>query len=278
VRRIHGWLALVVLAAFMTLPVLVAAQADQASDVEARFSMAEAVASPFEAHQLLLDFVPGAVAPLHEHGGPGYITMLQGELTLVADGDERVYREGNSFIEVSDSLYEGWNDTDDVASLMVTYLVPEGHDVTTYAATGSTRSGPAPQPVTQSVFPVVDPLEEYEIVHHVLNLDAGQWVSIHDERGRTYVTVVRGTMTAEDTDGNQSTYAAGDTLSASEGPGPRFGNTGSEPLLIAATQLVPEGSESLWQRSREISVIILAGALGLAGGAILLRRRERSAA
>ena len=257
------------------LPALAAAQQ---GDVEAHFDETVPVEAPMEAHQIVLDFVPGTVAALHRHGGPGYITMLQGELTLRADDEEHVYRAGDSFVEVPESLYEAWNGTDEVANLIVTYIVPEGHDVTSYVQSDSGRTGPAPQPVVQSVFPIADPPDDYQVTHMILNLDPEEWISIHDERGRSLITVVSGEMTAEAADGTQTTYQTGDTLSEGEGPGHRLGNTGTEPVTVAATLLVPEGADAVWTRSRQISALVAAGAVGLAGGAFMLQRRARKAA
>lgn len=273
-NRLRNLTIAVVLGLLLVLPAAVAAQ----TEIEERFETTVPVDAPFELHQLVLDFVPGTVAPLHRHGGPGYITMLEGELTLLTDGDENVYRAGESFVEVPESLYEGWNATDNLASLIVTYIVPEGHDVTTYVDSDSTRSGPAPQPVTQATFTEDDPPAGYQVVHYVMELVPEEWVSFHDERGRTYITVIEGALTIEDADGARTTLQPSDTLTEGEGPGHRLGNTGDEPVWLAATLLVPEEAESFWRRSRQVGVIIAAGALGLAGGAILLRRRERSAA
>jgi quercetin dioxygenase-like cupin family protein len=272
-KRGIGIVALGVLAIMFAIPALTAAQ----EHVEARFDRTVPVDAPYEAHQLVLDFVPGTVAPLHRHGGPGYITMLQGELTLQTDGDEQVYAEGDSFIEVPESLYEGWNDTDQIASLIVTYIVPEGHDVTRFVDSDSSRSGPAPQPVTQALFPVEDPIDDYQVVHMMLNLEPDEWVSIHDERGRSFITVVDGVMTAEGTDGSMATLQQGDTLSEGEGPGHRLGNTGSEPVTVAVTLLVPDGADGTWTRPRQIGALVAAGAFGMAGGAYMLRRRNQAA-
>lgn len=274
-RRLASVVTLGVLAVLFMLPALTAAQQ---GDVEARFDETVEVEAPFEAHQIVLDFVPGTVAALHQHGGPGYITMLQGELTLMADDEEHVYQAGDSFIEVPESLYEGWNGTDELANLIVTYIVPEGHDVTTYVQSDSGRTGPAPQPVVQSLFPVADPPDDYQVVHMILDLAPDEWATIHDERGRTLITVVNGEMTAEATDGTQTAYQTGDTLTEGEGPGHRLGNTGTEPVTVAATLLVPDGAEAVWTRSRQVGALAVAGAIGLAGGAFMMQRRGRKAA
>jgi quercetin dioxygenase-like cupin family protein len=51
---------------------------------------------------LVLEFPPGAGVPMHHHGGNGYITMLDGELMLTANGVTTTYHAGDSFVEYPD--------------------------------------------------------------------------------------------------------------------------------------------------------------------------------
>lgn len=267
--------------AFLLVPGVVAAHAGVYDDVEARFPVGDSVSVPFELHQLVLHFAPGAVAALHRHGGPGYITMLEGELTLIADGERHAYRAGDSFVEVPEGVYEGWNGTDEYASLIVTYIVPEGHDVTTYiqGQASAAPDGPAPETVIHSVFLVQDAPNPYQVIHYIEVYEPDEWSTLHDERGLSFVTVVDGRLTARDGQGGEMVHQSGGTLRQTAGPGSTLGNSGSGQVTVAATLLVPASESSeIWSRPRQIGLLAAAGALGIAFGALMLRRSGSVAA
>lgn len=272
---------IVVLAALLVLglmPGLVSGQessGDPTIVAEARFAAEDPPSAPLEAHQLVLDFAPGAVAALHQHGGPGFITMLTGELSLVADGEEHTYRAGDDFIEVPASLYEGTNLTNEPASLMVTYLVPAGHPVTTYVNAGSaTQSAPPPQVVTQALFEVAEPPADYEVVHQVLDYAPDTWALPAENDGDTFITVVQGELTARDEDDSETVYAPGSTRVEALAISYERGNTGDEAVRIVTTTLVPVEDATLWGRFGQIGTIAMVACVGLVAGGFMLRRRR----
>lgn len=275
IRSAAGIVVVVVVLFMVQAGAVVAQTADVVMDGEAVFATDDAVQVPFDAHQIVLNFVPGANAALHQHGGPGYITMLSGELLLDADGDERVYKAGDSFVEVPESLYEGWNMTDEPASLIVTYLVPKGHDVTTYIQADGSRvqQAPPPEPLAQSVFNITSAPEHYQVVHQVPSLAPDESMTVRDERGQTYITVVSGELTAAD----GTVYGPGDTLVEAGDEGQSLTNAGSEPVVFAVTLLLPADADEGWSRYGGVAIIVAAGGIGIAGGGLLLRRRKVAA-
>jgi quercetin dioxygenase-like cupin family protein len=223
----------------------------------------------------VLEFAPGAVAALHQHGGPGFITMLTGELSLVADGEKHTYRAGDDFIEVPVSLYEGTNLTDEPASLMVTYLVPVGHPVTTYMNAGSsTPSAPPPRVVTQSLFEIAEPPADYEVVHQVLDYAPDTWATPADNDGDTFIPVVQGELTARDEGDIETAYATGSTRVEAPDVSYERGNAGDEIARIVTTTLVPVEDEALWSRFGQIGTLAMAACVGLVAGGFMLRRRR----
>jgi quercetin dioxygenase-like cupin family protein len=270
--------AVVALLALGLMPGIVAGHENSAGPTvvaEASFAVDDPPSAPLEAHQLVLEFAPGAVAVLHHHGGPGFITMLTGELSLVADGEEHTYRAGDDFIEVPVSLYEGTNLTDAPARLMVTYLVPSGHPVTTYANAGSTtQSTPPPQVVTQAVFEIAEPPVEYEVVHQLLDYAPGSWALAPENEGDTFITVVQGELVARDEAGAETVYAPGATRTEEQGVAVERGSTGGEVVRIVTTTLVPAVDETLWSRFGQIGTITMAACVGLVAGGFMLRRRR----
>src|SRR4051812_9793858 len=84
------WLAVIMLA--LTVAVLppsgpsvtlaAPALAQPATSFEAWFDVAQPPTAPFELVQMVVDFPAGARVGRHTHGGPGYVTMLEHELTM----------------------------------------------------------------------------------------------------------------------------------------------------------------------------------------------------
>lgn len=89
--------------------------------------------SAFEVIQQVIDLVPGAQSPVHMHGGPELVLVLEGEVTLVLeeDGSETVYGAGETFSLPADTFLQVRNNSDQNATLIVTFLLPEGATLTT---------------------------------------------------------------------------------------------------------------------------------------------------
>lgn len=80
----------------------------------------------FNAMMLRVDFPPGAVFPLHSHGGPVIAMVTEGEITLTQNGKSQVYKAGQGFNEVMGQIHEARNRGTAQASVVVTYLLPKG--------------------------------------------------------------------------------------------------------------------------------------------------------
>ncbi len=53
----------------------------------------------FTEFQRVVDFPPGAATSVHVHGGPRFVMVLGGEMTLRINGTEQVYKAGQAFLE-----------------------------------------------------------------------------------------------------------------------------------------------------------------------------------
>jgi quercetin dioxygenase-like cupin family protein len=81
--------------------------------------------------QQVLVFAPGAQTAKHHHGGPGVITVLQGEVTLNRDGAETTYKMGDSFTETPGQTLQAFNRGSTQLIVAATYLLPDGAQLTT---------------------------------------------------------------------------------------------------------------------------------------------------
>jgi uncharacterized OsmC-like protein/quercetin dioxygenase-like cupin family protein len=112
--------------------------------------VAQEVTVPVEMVQLILDFAPGAWTPLHSHGGPMIVTILEGEMTVISDqenGEETVYGPGEFWIETPGDTHVAGNNSDENARVAVLVLLPEGASLTTVVegeASGELPPGPTP--------------------------------------------------------------------------------------------------------------------------------------
>jgi quercetin dioxygenase-like cupin family protein len=81
--------------------------------------------------QLFQEFAPGAWTAKHKHGGKGFITVLEGELTLRSGGTEKTYKAGETFIEEAGQTIEGGNNGTVTARNVAGFLLPQGAVLTT---------------------------------------------------------------------------------------------------------------------------------------------------
>lgn len=85
----------------------------------------------FSVVQFMMNFAPGAATPVHTHGGEGYVTVLEGEITFRAGTTERTYKAGETFTERVNEVVQARNVGQVPASVVVTYLLPKGATLTT---------------------------------------------------------------------------------------------------------------------------------------------------
>jgi quercetin dioxygenase-like cupin family protein len=81
--------------------------------------------------QQVLDFAPGAQTPKHRDGGPGVITVIQGQVTLSTDGVEKTYNVGDSFSETPGQTLQAFNRGSTELIVVATFVLPDGAQLTT---------------------------------------------------------------------------------------------------------------------------------------------------
>lgn len=89
------------------------------------------VSGAYSLVQQVLDFAPGSQTPQHRHGGPGLITVLQGQITLSRDGLVRTFSAGDSFVEMPGETLQASNRGSSDAVVAATFLLPDGAQLTT---------------------------------------------------------------------------------------------------------------------------------------------------
>lgn len=243
----RGFLArAALLVAVLALLVPGAALAEQTpgpsvSEQRATFPVVEPPDAPITVHQSMLRFVPGAAAPLHQHGGPGYITILEGEVVLYKDGEERVYSGGESFVETTDSEYWAINSSNQDVILMVTYLVPEGNEVTTVIEGEGAPETPdvGPETLVEREYHYPNPPESFELIHTVRSFEAGASTEATTTNGDMLQTVVGGTLGVT-IDGESETLEGGESILIGAKQQYQYSNDTDIPVVTMSTEFEPD--------------------------------------
>lgn len=81
--------------------------------------------------QQVLNFAPGSQTLKHRHGGPGVITVIQGQVTLDSDGIVKTYSAGDSFTETPGQTLQAFNHGSTDLVIVAAYLLPDGAQLTT---------------------------------------------------------------------------------------------------------------------------------------------------
>lgn len=240
--RFAAILACALLAMIVSVPV--AAENHGAMDhlqIRATFSVTDPPEAPYHAHQSMLRFAPGAIAPLHHHGGPGYITILEGSVTLYEDGEPTIYSAGDNLVETSDKLYRGINHTDEDMILMVTYLVPHGEEMTTMVDDPDHPEAPeiTPDVIAEAMHDISDPPASFELVHTTMSHPAGITDEPATTSGNRLMTVIDGQIELS-IEGESQTISTGEYILITAATEYQVGNTSDTRAFTMSTSIVPD--------------------------------------
>lgn len=231
-----------------TVPMPVAqaavAQALPATSFEAWFDVEQPPTVPFEAVQLVVDFPSGSRVGRHVHGGPGYLTMMDSEMTMTIGADApRAYGPNESFVEPFRIVAEGANLSAAPASLIVTYLIPVGDAVTTLtpAAGGAPATALAPGQLPPGAAPRFESRmrldtapANYRVGQMLQTYASGVWSMSEIAPAPRLLTVVSGDMLVL-TGASERTYKAGESWTETPGTAYLSGNLGTEDAVVAVT-------------------------------------------
>jgi quercetin dioxygenase-like cupin family protein len=81
--------------------------------------------------QEVLDFAPGAQTSKHHDGGPGVITVIQGQMTVSSDGAEKTYGAGDSFTEMPGQTLQEFNRGSSELLVVAIFVLPDGAQLST---------------------------------------------------------------------------------------------------------------------------------------------------
>ena len=209
---------------------------------ESWFEVEQPPAVPFEAVQLVVDFPVGSRVARHVHGGPGYITMLDGEMTMWIGAEAATaYPAGASFVEPFRVVAGGANLRPTQASLLVTYLIPVGSAVTTLEGASALPAGQLPPGAVtrfESRMRFETAPGRYKVGQMLQTYEPGAWSVSEAPKANRLKTVVSGEVTVL-TGATQQAYTAGQSWVEGVGQACLSGNLGSGPAVVAVSTTMP---------------------------------------
>src|SRR6478736_6125343 len=85
---------------------------------------------------IVINFAPGQGFPVHTHGGPLVVQVLEGAITLRENDMVMVYKAGESWTEMPGHQHAAVNEGTTNARVWVSALLPKGAELTTVVPGG----------------------------------------------------------------------------------------------------------------------------------------------
>lgn len=189
----------------------------------------------------VLDFAPGAAIPLHYHGGPTAMVVVDGELTLQShDGSERKLNPADTANEEAGAHHVMLNTSTASARVLVMMLLPKGAAVTTIVDTATKVTGPT-VPFKGS-YPIAVAAGEYALVNNVLDFVPGAEVPLHFHGGPAVIVDMDGDLTIGAA-GHEHALKTGDLDTQPTGAQHQMLNMGSTNARALFGVLLPKGAK-----------------------------------
>jgi len=238
----YGWTALVVLLALWLSSSLVFGQAQAPGPVVKYQFRTAGLTQParFNVVQNILNFDPGAATPFHRHPGQVLVTVLEGENTFSVNGVEKIYKAGESFVELPGELVQARNVGTTRMSVMATYLLPWEAPLSRPEPEDKT---PLPRPFVSYQFKtdIQSMTEPFDAVQQVLDIAPGAATAFHTHPGIVVVTVVEGELTFN-LEGVDTVYKTGESFVELPNQVVQARNAGTAPMRVIVSFLIPPGA------------------------------------
>jgi quercetin dioxygenase-like cupin family protein len=199
-------------------------------------------AGDYDLLSLVLDFAPGAGIPLHYHGGPTAMVVVEGELTLQHhDGTERKLKPADTDNEEAGAQHVMLNASTANARLLATILLPRGAEVTTIVDTATKMPGPTVP--FQGSYPITAAAGEYDLVNMVLDFAPGAEIPVHFHGGPVVMVGMEGQLTLRPQGAAEKKLNPGDVVQVKSGAIHQMINTSTSKARMLAGVLLPKGVE-----------------------------------
>ena len=193
----------------------------------------------YELVQLVLDFAPGASTLIHSHGGPTYVTVLEGQVTRTENGKDSSYSAGQTFIEPQGQFHSAANRGTARARVFASFLLSPGQSVTINHPDSPTPSAlPTTSLVSRTTLGVQP--AEFTLAQVVVEFALGAYLPLHTHGGPGMVTVSQGEIEFTKATGAERKQPGGIFLDVDAPHTAR--NVGSGPATALVTFLIRKGA------------------------------------
>lgn len=213
----------------------------------ATFAQSSSVTTAFERHvqstdlpvgaelyQTVLDFEPGAWTVAHEHNGPSFNTVLEGEVTLRIGEAEQTFHVGEGWVDAPGVYHTAGNLGSTPARLIVSFVMARGVPPSTFIEVEDEESLP-PEPTfaAASKMNAVGLFGPVEVIHRVIDVEANATVPVETQAGPSIVAVMSGGVSV-DIDGTARAQEIGDSW-IEAGESTHSFTAGDEPTRLVIT-------------------------------------------
>lgn len=192
----------------------------------------------FDLVQIVMEFAPGAETPPHSHGGSAQVSVLEGEVTLKAGETEKKFGAGDGFAETADQKMQVVNTGPSRARMAVTFVVPQGKELTTPAGTSS---APAPTVLSKHQRSIDQP-GPFDLVQLVQEFAPGAQTPPHSHGGNGQASVIEGELELR-TGGSTKRFTAGEGFTEDADATLQVANVSAAKATMVATFVLPKGAE-----------------------------------
>src|SRR5579871_2593196 len=167
---------------------------------ESHFSTPQPLPSgPLDQVFEVVDLDPGAATAIHFHLGPGFATVLQGEVThhRFALDHEMQYAMGDTWVELPQDVHFARNDAGSGASILATFILPSRADISIPTTDQPDPAPPGPTVPDLARVAVASPAADFEITQLERTYDPGAQTSGTLASGQAVVLVTSGQLTVQ---------------------------------------------------------------------------------
>jgi quercetin dioxygenase-like cupin family protein len=150
-----------------------------------------AAPAQYELVEQVLDFRPGAATRLHAHGGPAFVTVLEGQVTRREGNVESVYGPGQTFIEAARVSHSVTNKGSVPARVFASFLLSPGQPQTVNDSSSPIPALPATVAYLGRTSLGTQP-SEFTLTQAVVDFSPGAFQPRHHHGGPGLVMVIDG--------------------------------------------------------------------------------------